>query len=107
MSVFSRFVNDNMLTVIVPTLFMILYNFLLSRKEPMWSMQPMNIVLPMLATALLSPGVILSVPPQDGSKILFSEFGSTPTQLAVHGVFMVLLLYQVRRTFPQYYSYSL
>lgn len=101
------FVNRNSLTVALPVLIMVAYNALLSRKEPMWASQPMNIVLPLVMAIALSPGVVLSVPPAVDSSVLFSGKSATMTQLLVHAVVMVLALKFVRDSFPQFYSFSL
>lgn len=101
------FAQRNSLTVVLPIVAMVVYNYMLTRKEPMWTLQPMNIVLPMLFMTALSPGLILSLPPGDGSKILFSGRGATNTQLLVHALAMLLGLKFVRDSFPQFYSFSL
>lgn len=101
------FVKRNTLSVTLPVAMMVAYNALLSRKEPMWTTQPMNIVLPLVLMIVLSPGIILSVPPSSDSSLLFSGKSSTATQLVVHAVVMVLALKVIRDAFPQFYSFSL
>jgi len=101
------FAQRNSLTVVAPVVAMVVYNYLLSRKEPMWAVQPMNIVLPMLMLVALSPGVIASLPPSGASRVLFSGRGGTTTQLVVHAAVMICLMKIVREKFPQLYSFSL
>ena len=105
MSEMLKFVERNPLSVLLPTLMMVAFNLLLTRKEPMWPTQPMNIILPLVVMTLISPGVIVSVPP-DG-KILFSGDGATMSQLVVHALAMLVILKNIRAIFPQYYSFAL
>jgi hypothetical protein len=53
----------------------------------------LNIWIPVLLFVLLSPGVLLSLPP-GGSRI---------TQVLTHAVVFGLVYWGLRTTFPQYY----
>jgi hypothetical protein len=53
----------------------------------------LNIVIPVLLFILLSPGVLLSLPPGAGKT----------TQVATHAVVFAAVYYGLRKTFPQYY----
>lgn len=53
----------------------------------------LNVFIPMLLFVLLSPGVLLSLPP--GASRL--------TQVVVHALVFGLVYWGLRKTFPQYY----
>jgi len=53
----------------------------------------LNVIVPMLLFVLLSPGVLLSLPP-----------GASPVvQASTHAVVFGLVYYGLRKVFPQYY----
>lgn len=53
----------------------------------------LNIVIPVLLFILLSPGVLLALPPGAGKT----------TQVLTHAVVFGAVYYFLRKTFPQYY----
>jgi hypothetical protein len=53
----------------------------------------LNIIIPVLLFILLSPGVLLSLPPNSGLL----------TQVLTHAVVFGIVYYGLRMTFPQYY----
>jgi len=53
----------------------------------------LNIIIPVLLFILLSPGVLLSLPPGAGRT----------TQIATHAAVFGLVYWFLRSTFPQYY----
>ena len=53
----------------------------------------LNIIIPVLLFILLSPGVLLSLPP-GASRI---------TQVLTHAIVFAIVYYGLRMTFPQYY----
>jgi hypothetical protein len=53
----------------------------------------LNVIIPMLLFVLLTPGVLLSLPP--GQSIL--------VQSVTHSLVFGLVYYGLRMTFPQYY----
>ena len=53
----------------------------------------LNIWIPMLLFVLLSPGVLLSLPPGAGRT----------TQVLTHALVFGLVYWGLRKTFPQYY----
>jgi hypothetical protein len=53
----------------------------------------LNIIIPVLLFILLSPGVLLSLPPNSGLLI----------QVLTHAVVFAIVYYGLRMTFPQYY----
>lgn len=60
-----------------------------------------NVLVPVVLFVLLSPGLLLTLPPV-GSKIVMSGLTS-PTAVIVHAVVFGLVYFLLRRTFPQYY----
>ena len=53
----------------------------------------LNIIIPTLLFILLSPGVLLSLPPG----------ASRTTQVATHAAVFAAVYWGLRKTFPQYY----
>jgi len=64
-------------------------------KNLLWAVYKMdlNIIIPVLLFILLSPGVLLALPPGAGKT----------TQVLTHAVVFGLVYYGLRITFPQYY----
>ena len=57
------------------------------------SIMDLNVIIPVLLFVLLSPGVLLSLPPGQ----------SRLTQVVFHAAVIGLVYYLLRRTFPKYY----
>ena len=53
----------------------------------------LNVIIPVLLFILLSPGVLLSLPPGAGRT----------TQVLTHAVVFGAVYWSLRKTFPQYY----
>lgn len=64
-------------------------------EELSWTIYKMdlNIVIPVLLFILLSPGVLLALPPGAGKT----------TQVLTHAVVFGAVYFGLRKTFPQYY----
>lgn len=60
-----------------------------------------NIIVPVILFVLLSPGVLLTIPPL--SKGLFMSGQTSVTSVLVHAVVFALVYMFLRKTFPQYY----
>lgn len=60
-----------------------------------------NVIVPVLLFVLLSPGVLLTLPPLS-KGVLMSGQTSTVSVL-VHAVVFGLVYYLLRQTFPKYY----
>jgi len=60
-----------------------------------------NILVPVVLFVLLSPGVLLTLPPL--SKGVFRSGQTSLVAVVVHAVVFALVYALLRRTFPQYY----
>jgi len=60
-----------------------------------------NILVPVILFILLSPGVLLTLPPL--SKGIFMSGQTSITAVLVHGVVFGVVYAILRRVFPQYY----
>jgi hypothetical protein len=60
-----------------------------------------NILVPTLLFIILSPGLLLTIPPQD--KGLFMSGQTSVTSILVHAVVFAILFYALRTFFSQYY----
>ena len=60
-----------------------------------------NILVPVVLFVLLSPGVLLTIPPM--SKGLLMSGQTSVTAVLVHAVVFLVVYWFLRKTFPQYY----
>ena len=60
-----------------------------------------NILVPVILFVLLSPGVLLTLPPL--SKGVFRSGQTSLTAVVVHAVVFAVVYALLRRTFPKYY----
>ena len=60
-----------------------------------------DLIVPGVLFLLLSPGVLLTIPP--GAKGLFRSSETSFNAVIVHGVVMAMVFMVLRRQFPQYY----
>jgi phosphotransferase system glucose/maltose/N-acetylglucosamine-specific IIC component len=67
----------------------------------MLSKQVMNILVPVLLFIILSPGLLLTIPPLSGG-LLKSGQTSVPSVM-VHAVVFALVYHLLRKQFAQYY----
>lgn len=60
-----------------------------------------NILVPTLLFIILSPGLLLTIPPQD--KGLFMSGQTSVISILVHSVVFAVLFFLLRKFFSQYY----
>jgi len=60
-----------------------------------------SIIVPVILFVLLSPGVLLTLPPL--SKGVFMSGQTSTVAVLVHAVVFGIVYFLLRRTFPQYY----
>ncbi len=61
----------------------------------------LNVVVPVILFVLLSPGLLLTIPPL--SRGLWMSGQTSMMAIIVHAVVFALVYSFLRRTFPQYY----
>jgi len=66
-----------------------------------FTLTPADLIVPALLFILLTPGVILTLPPIDGSVFFSGRTGLVPVM--VHTVIFSILFASLRGVFPQYY----
>lgn len=67
----------------------------------MYDIMDLNVVVPVVLFVLLSPGLLLTLPPL--SRGVLTSGQTSTTAILVHGVVFALVYSFLRRTFPQYY----
>lgn len=87
--------------LLINALIFALVYYLLSRFVLKRSLTRADIVVPLLLFVLLTPGVLLTIPP--GSKGLFMSGQSSGAAVAVHTLVFALVFSLMRGSFPQYY----
>ena len=65
------------------------------------SLTTADLVVPALLFVLLTPGVVLTLPP--GAKGIFMSGESSPVAVGAHTLVFALVFATLRSTFPQYY----
>ena len=66
-----------------------------------FTMTPADLIVPALLFILLTPGVLLTLPPSGGPVFLSGQTGLVP--VLVHTVVFSILFASLRGVFPQYY----
>ena len=66
-----------------------------------FTLTPADLIVPALLFVLLTPGVILSLPPDGGSVFFSGQTGIVP--ILVHTVVFSIIFASLRGVFPQYY----
>lgn len=66
-----------------------------------FTMTPADLIVPALLFILLTPGVLLTLPPSGGPVFLSGKTGLVP--VLVHTVVFSILFASLRGVFPQYY----
>ena len=66
-----------------------------------FTLTPADLIVPALLFILLTPGVILTLPPIDGPVFFSGKTGLVPVM--VHTVIFSILFASLRGVFPQYY----
>jgi hypothetical protein len=66
-----------------------------------FTMTPADLIVPALLFILLTPGVLLTLPPSGGPVFLSGQTGLVP--VLVHTVVFSILFASLRSVFPQYY----
>lgn len=87
--------------LVINALIFALVYYLLSRFVLKRSLTRADIVVPLLLFIILTPGVLLTIPP--GSKGLFMSGQTSGPAVAVHTLVFALVLSLLRGSFPQYY----
>lgn len=79
--------------------FLILYK-LLARAMGV-ALRPTDLVVPTILFMLLSPGMLLTLPPSSGG--VFASGQTSVTAVLVHSLVFAIVFAFLRKTFPQYY----
>lgn len=87
--------------LLVNALIFALVYFLISKYLLKRSLTRADIVVPLLLFVLLTPGVLLTIPP--GSRGLFMSGQTSGPAVAVHTLVFALVFSMLRGAFPQYY----
>ena len=61
----------------------------------------LNVIVPVILFVLLSPGLLLTIPPV--SRGLFMSCETSTLAIIVHAVVFAIVYSFLRRTFPEYY----
>jgi hypothetical protein len=61
----------------------------------------LNIIVPVILFILLSPGLLLNIPPVDGQFLLTGKT-SIPS-IIVHAIVFAIIYFLLRKNFSQYY----
>jgi hypothetical protein len=61
----------------------------------------LNIIVPVLLFIILSPGLLLNLPPVDG--VWFVSVKTSYASIIVHALVFALVYWLLRKYFPQYY----
>jgi hypothetical protein len=93
--------KPNMQTVLIHAIVLSLVYYLLARFVLKVSLRTADLIVPALLFVLLSPGVLLTLPP--GSGGVFMSGQSSPAAVAVHAVVFALVFSFMRGQFPAYY----
>ena len=67
----------------------------------LYGIMDLNVVVPVVLFVLLSPGLLLTIPPL--SRGLLTSGQTSVMAVLVHAVVFALVYSFLRRTFPQYY----
>jgi len=79
--------------------FLILYK-LLARAMGV-ALRPTDLVVPTVLFVLLSPGMLLTLPPSSGGVFMSGQ--TSVTAVLVHALVFAIAFALLRKTFPQYY----
>jgi len=88
-------------TVVVHALVLALVYYLLARFVLQVSLKPADLVVPAVLFVLLTPGVLLTLPP--GSAGVFRSAQSSLPAVGVHALVFAIVFATLRGTFPQAY----
>jgi len=88
-------------TVFIHAIVLSLVYYMLARFVLRVSLRPADLIVPAMLFVLLSPGVLLTLPP--GSRGVFMSGQSSPPAVAVHAVVFALVFSFMRGQFPRYY----
>ena len=94
-------VKASLKTVFIHAIVLSLIYYVLARFVLKLSLKPADLVVPAVLFILLSPGVVLTIPP--GSKGFFMSGQSSPAAVAVHTLVYALVFSFMRGQFAQYY----
>jgi hypothetical protein len=61
----------------------------------------LNIIIPVILFIILSPGLLLNIPPVDGVWLVSGK--SSIASVFVHAIVFALIYWLLRKYFPQYY----
>ena len=61
----------------------------------------LNIIIPVILFILLSPGLLLNIPPVDNVYLVSGK--TSVSSIIVHAVVFALVYFLLRKNFPQYY----
>jgi hypothetical protein len=75
--------------------------YVLARFVLRVSLRPADLIVPAILFVLLTPGVLLTLPP--GSRGVFMSGQSSPAAVAVHTLVYALVFSFMRGQFAQYY----
>lgn len=91
----------NIPAVLIHALVLALVYWLIATKVLKLSLTPLDLIVPAVLFVLLSPGVLLTLPPKSGGVWMSRQTGPLP--VAVHTLVFATVFAFLRSTFPQYY----
>ena len=90
-----------LIQVLFHALVLALFSWVIINFVFKFTLTPADLIVPALLFILLTPGVILTLPPIDGSVFFSGKTGLVPVM--VHTVIFSILFASLRGVFPQYY----
>jgi hypothetical protein len=94
-------VRTNFQATLLHGVILALLYFLIAQYILRISLRPLDLVVPVILFILLSPGILLTIPP--GRKGVFMSGQSSVTAVGVHTVVFALVFALLRCQFPKYY----
>jgi len=88
-------------TVFIHAIVLSLVYYVLARFVLRLSLRPADLIVPAILFVLLTPGVLLTLPP--GSRGVFMSGQSSPAAVAVHTLVYALVFSFMRGQFAKYY----
>ena len=95
--------SSNVQAVLLHAVVLALVYYFLARFVLKISLRPADLFVPAVLFVLLSPGMLLTIPP--GSRGVFMSRQSSVTAVGVHTLVFALVFSFLRGQFPNYYYY--
>lgn len=94
-------VRTNLQATLLHAIVLALVYYLIARFVLVISLRPADLIIPVILFILLTPGILLTIPP--GRKGVFMSGQTSTTAVGVHTIVFALVFSFLRGQFPNYY----